>query len=157
MSVSQTQEIIGLLTEGRDLTLATLRPDGFPQATTVSYASDGMTIYFAVGQDSQKAGNLSRDHRVSLTVNLPYDDWNAIRGLSMGATAERVDDPTEIAHIGQLFVDKFHMDLTQYAPGDLQKLAFFRIKPRVVSILDYRKGFGHSDLVKAEDLVRAGS
>ncbi len=43
------------------MTIATLRPDGWPQATTVAYANEGLTIYFVCGPDSQKATNLARD------------------------------------------------------------------------------------------------
>ncbi len=28
-------------------------------------------------------------------------------------------------------------------------MALFRIEPSVISLLDYRKGFGHTDLVEA--------
>jgi nitroimidazol reductase NimA-like FMN-containing flavoprotein (pyridoxamine 5'-phosphate oxidase superfamily) len=40
------KEILTVLDQHRVLTIATLRPDGWPQATTVVYANDGLTIYF---------------------------------------------------------------------------------------------------------------
>ena len=40
------------------MTVATLRPDGRPQATTVGYMNDDLTLYFLCGLDSQKAKNL---------------------------------------------------------------------------------------------------
>ncbi|MER8957242.1 pyridoxamine 5'-phosphate oxidase family protein [Mesorhizobium sp. M0833] len=46
------------------MTIATLRPDGWPQATTVGYVNEGLTLYFLCGLDSQKAENLARDDRV---------------------------------------------------------------------------------------------
>jgi len=39
MSAASRDHIISILEAGQDLTLATLREDGWPQATTVSYAS----------------------------------------------------------------------------------------------------------------------
>jgi nitroimidazol reductase NimA-like FMN-containing flavoprotein (pyridoxamine 5'-phosphate oxidase superfamily) len=54
------RRILKLLDEHRIMTIATLRPDGWPQATTVGYASEGLTIYFLCGRDSQKAANLAR-------------------------------------------------------------------------------------------------
>lgn len=48
------------------LTLATLREDGWPQATTVGYANDGLTIYIGIGKDSQKARNIAGCDKVSL-------------------------------------------------------------------------------------------
>lgn len=56
---------------GKDLSLATLRADGTPKATVVSYVSDGLSIYIGCAADSQKAANLARDPRVSLTITLP--------------------------------------------------------------------------------------
>jgi hypothetical protein len=34
---------------------AATRPDGWPQATTLGYANEGLTLYFLCGPDSQKA------------------------------------------------------------------------------------------------------
>jgi hypothetical protein len=62
-------KILALLDRHRDMSIATLRPDGWPQTTTVGYANDGLTIYFLCGLDSQKAANLARDDRVSLTID----------------------------------------------------------------------------------------
>ena len=63
------RKILTLLDQHRIMTIATLRPDGWPQATTVGYANDGLTLYFLCGRDSQKAANLARDDRVSLTID----------------------------------------------------------------------------------------
>ena len=63
------QKILTLLDQHRIMTLATLRPDGWLQATTVGYANDGLTLYFLCGPESQKAANLARDDRVSLTID----------------------------------------------------------------------------------------
>jgi nitroimidazol reductase NimA-like FMN-containing flavoprotein (pyridoxamine 5'-phosphate oxidase superfamily) len=41
------------LDQHRVLTIATLRPDGWPQATTVVYANEGLTIYFVCDPGSQ--------------------------------------------------------------------------------------------------------
>ena len=38
--------VLDLMKNHNILTLATLRKDGYPQATTVTYANDGLTIYF---------------------------------------------------------------------------------------------------------------
>jgi nitroimidazol reductase NimA-like FMN-containing flavoprotein (pyridoxamine 5'-phosphate oxidase superfamily) len=56
------QKILALLDENRIMTIATLRPDGWPQATTVGYVNKGLTLYFLCGLDSQKAANLARDN-----------------------------------------------------------------------------------------------
>jgi nitroimidazol reductase NimA-like FMN-containing flavoprotein (pyridoxamine 5'-phosphate oxidase superfamily) len=88
-------KILALLEEHRIMTIATLRPDGWPQATTVGYVSEGLTLWFLCGLDSQKAANLARDDRVSLTIDHDTPDIMAIAGLSMAARAAPVTDRAE--------------------------------------------------------------
>jgi hypothetical protein len=45
------------------MTVATLRPEGWPQATTVGYVSEGLSLWFHCGLGNQKAANLARDDR----------------------------------------------------------------------------------------------
>jgi nitroimidazol reductase NimA-like FMN-containing flavoprotein (pyridoxamine 5'-phosphate oxidase superfamily) len=141
------QEIVSILDDANDMTIATVREDGYPQATTVSYVNDGLKIYFGCAASSQKAKNLARNSRVSLTVNLPCSSWKDIRGLSIGGRAERVADPQELDEASQQMFEKFPQ-IARYAPAELEDIVLFRVTPEVISVLDYRKGFGHSDLVK---------
>jgi nitroimidazol reductase NimA-like FMN-containing flavoprotein (pyridoxamine 5'-phosphate oxidase superfamily) len=143
------QEIISILDDANDMTIATVREDGYPQATTVSYVNDGLEIYFGCAANSQKAKNLARNNKVSLTVNLPYTSWNGIRGLSLSGRAEPVADPQEAEQAGELMFEKFPQ-IARYAPAELEDIVLFRVTPEVISVLDYRKGFGHTDLVKLQ-------
>ena len=122
-------EIISILDNAIDMTIATVREDGYPQATTVSYANDGLKIYFGCGAESQKAKNLARDNKVSVTVNLPYSSWNDIRGLSFGGTAERVSDPQEMDQVGRLMFEKFPQ-IAGYAPAELEEIVLFGLRPK---------------------------
>ncbi len=149
MDAALQREIVAVLDAGQDLTLATLREDGWPQATTVSYASDGLAIYFGCGAQSQKARNLARDDRVSATVTLPYGHWDEIRGVSLAGRARRLASEAGIAQASGLFLKKFAPEIGQYLSSPVGEMAFFRIEVSVISLLDYRKGFGHTDLVEA--------
>ncbi|WP_421934720.1 pyridoxamine 5'-phosphate oxidase family protein [Phenylobacterium sp.] len=148
MDARQTEAIVAVLEAGKDLTLATLRPDGFPQATTVGYVSQGLAIYFGCSAKSQKAANLARDDRVSATIGLAYEHWNEIRGLSLGGRARRLTEEGEVGRAGALFLAKFAPEIGQYLSPDGGEMALFEITPRVVSLLDYRLGFGHTELVE---------
>jgi nitroimidazol reductase NimA-like FMN-containing flavoprotein (pyridoxamine 5'-phosphate oxidase superfamily) len=139
--------ILELLRRHDNLTLATVRPDGYPQATTVGYVNDGLTIYIGVGTQSQKAANIARCDKVSLAIDRDEPDWNRIQGLSMGGRARIVDDPQEVARAGALMMAKFPQ-LSKMEPPDLGTFAFVRISPEVISVLDYTKGFGHCELVR---------
>src|SRR5262250_955115 len=93
------KKILNLLNEHRIMTIATLRPDGWPQATTVGYVNEGMTLWFLCGRESQKADNLARDNRVSITIDHDTPDLMAITGLSMAARAHRVTDRAEAGKV----------------------------------------------------------
>ncbi len=144
------EEILSILDRANDMTIATVRQDGYPQATTVSYANNELDIYFGCSEDSQKSRNISRNSKVSLTINLPYANWGEIRGVSVGGHATRLTDPGEIEQAGRLLLQKFPQGIAEYASGARMGVAFFKVVPRVISVLDYRKGFGHTDLVSNE-------
>ena len=147
MDENLLEAIKTILANGKDMTIATIREDGFPQTTTVSYVSDGTTIYFGCDPNSQKARNIARNGKVSLTVNLDYTDWNEIKGLSMGAMAEQITDADEMKLMGDLMLKKFPQ-VSEFVSDNLGELALFRVTPTVVSVLDYSKGFGHTDQVE---------
>jgi nitroimidazol reductase NimA-like FMN-containing flavoprotein (pyridoxamine 5'-phosphate oxidase superfamily) len=46
MTPQDKETILRLLAQHRIMTVATVRPDGWPQATTVGYASEGLILYF---------------------------------------------------------------------------------------------------------------
>lgn len=139
-------QITSILNHVGEMTVATVREDGFPQATTVSYVNEGHTIYFITTADSQKARNIANNDKVSLTINKAYENWDSIEGLSMGGHAILIHDSKEIERIGTLLLEKFPQ-AAQYETMADTELAFFRIEPKVISILDYKKGFGHTELV----------
>ena len=142
------QKILGLLAEHRIMTVATSRPDGWPQATTVGYANEGLTLYFLCGPDSQKAANLERDNRLSLTIDHDTDQVMEITGLSMAAHAQAVTDPAEAEKAMNLLIARYteqqSIPLPMPSPADIR---IYRVTPVVISVLDYTKGFGHTDLV----------
>jgi nitroimidazol reductase NimA-like FMN-containing flavoprotein (pyridoxamine 5'-phosphate oxidase superfamily) len=142
------QKILALLDQHRIMTLATLRPDGWPQATTVGYVNEGLSLYFLCALDSQKAANLARDDRVSLTIDHDTSDLMAITGLSMAAHAQKVANRDEAMKVLQMmpakYPDETKLPVRMPAPGEV---CIFRVTPTVISVLDYTKGFGHCELV----------
>jgi nitroimidazol reductase NimA-like FMN-containing flavoprotein (pyridoxamine 5'-phosphate oxidase superfamily) len=149
MDETTKQKILSLLNEHRIMTLATLRPDGWPQATTVGYVNDGLTLYFLCGLESQKATNIAKDDRVSLTIDHDTDQIMEITGLSMAARATAVTDPAEAQRVINMMPLKYPAQRTAL-PGPMPKpeeVRIFRLTAVVISVLDYSKGFGHTDLV----------
>jgi hemerythrin-like domain-containing protein/nitroimidazol reductase NimA-like FMN-containing flavoprotein (pyridoxamine 5'-phosphate oxidase superfamily) len=140
-----------VLERERDLTIATLRPDGYPQANTVSYASDGLAIYFGTGRDSQKVRNLQQCSKASIVVDCPYADWGSIKGLSMGGLAAMLPDGSDDArHAMEALRRKFPEVDELGPPPDPASIVVVKFVPSVISVLDYSKGFGHTDLVRVD-------
>jgi general stress protein 26 len=145
MDAAMRAFILDIMTAQPDLTLATLRPDGWPQATTVSYANDGLVIYFGTNRDSQKVANIRACPRVSATIDKPYEDWNHIQGLSMAASAEILTDRNEIDRAIACITRRFPQAAAW--AGELANIVFVKLTPKVISVLDYTKGFGHTELI----------
>jgi nitroimidazol reductase NimA-like FMN-containing flavoprotein (pyridoxamine 5'-phosphate oxidase superfamily) len=150
MDAKLQSKVVELLRQHRIMTIATLRPDGWPQATTVGYVSEGLTLWFLCGLQSQKARNLALDNRVSITVDHDTSDIMAITGLSMAARAHPVRDRSEARRVlgllASAYVESSTINPPMPMPGP-EDGAVFRVEPEVISVLDYTKGFGHTDLV----------
>jgi PPOX class probable F420-dependent enzyme len=142
------KKVLDLLHSHRIMTVATNRPDGWPQATTVGYASDGLTLYFFCAVASQKAANIARDDRISLTIDSDTLDPKAIRGLSMAARATVVKNRAEVARIINLLLEKYP-EYRAMSP-DMSAMCAMRVVPEVISLLDYSKGYGDADLLKID-------
>jgi len=140
--------VVTLLGAERDMTFATVRADGYPQANIVSYANDGLNVYFGTGRDSQKVRNLRFSSKASITVAAPYADWGDIRGVSMGGTAQVLADGSlEQRRAADLLAKKFP-EVKDLPPVDAAAIAFVKFVPIAISVLDYRRGFGHTELVE---------
>jgi nitroimidazol reductase NimA-like FMN-containing flavoprotein (pyridoxamine 5'-phosphate oxidase superfamily) len=140
--------ILKLLKQHDNMSFATVRADGYPQATTVGYANDGLELYFCCDCASQKIRNLRRSSKVSLTIDHDTRNWSRIKGLSMGARARVLTTPAEVARALELLARKFP-EMRKVTKEDLAETAFVKVTPKVISVLDYSKGFGHTDLVRA--------
>jgi len=147
MDQTMLRRVLDLLKRHNIMTIATVRRDGYPQATTVTYANDGLDIYFGCDRTAQKIRNIKRDARVSLTIDRDYRDWTQIKGLSMAAEARVLTERSEIDHAIHVLGKKF-AQWAQLSPLDRRAVKFVKVAPKVVSILDYTKGFGHTDLVR---------
>lgn len=143
--------VLHVVDNANDLTLATVRPDGFPQATTVSFAHDGLNLYVGIGKHSQKANNVRQNNKVSLTINLPYHDWREIKGLSMSALAEVLEDGAGVETAKACLLQRFPQ-IAEWSDAPMAgEMAFLKITPQVISVLDYSKGFGHTEQESAQE------
>jgi general stress protein 26 len=133
----------------RLMTLATLRPDGWPQATTVAYVSDGLTLFVFVSRLSQKFHNITKDRRVSVAIAGEFRKPEGIRGMSLGGRAFAVEDRVVFDRVWQIFQQRFP-EYAAWEKPDSPLTVLLRIEPAVISLVDYSRGFGHSELFTLE-------
>ncbi|MDQ2987532.1 MAG: pyridoxamine 5'-phosphate oxidase family protein [Pseudomonadota bacterium] len=143
--------IFKVLDESGEMSLGTCRPDGFPQVTTVNFVHGEWMIYCAFGLDSQKAHNIRLNPKVSGTINRPNRDWHELQGLSFGGSARILTVEAEMRVASERLLRRFP-HLRQFIRGTeavpWAGMLFIEIAPKVISILDYRKRFGHTELVE---------
>lgn len=149
-------KMIEILGHCKDMVICTTRQDGWPQANTVGFVSMDENIYFETFTKSSKALNIARDNRVSIAISPFYENVANGCGISLAGYAEPVTDEETAKECTRLLLEKMPelADIT-YNDGDPvfpdPNITKYRIRPTVISILDFAKGFGHADLVVMDD------
>lgn len=70
----------------------------------------------------------------------------------MAARAEVVTDPSESAKALRLMMQRYPAQDVPLPMPNAADVRIFRVTPTVISVLDYSKGFGHTDLVTAGEI-----
>jgi nitroimidazol reductase NimA-like FMN-containing flavoprotein (pyridoxamine 5'-phosphate oxidase superfamily) len=138
------QPAIEILSSNRLMSIATVRPDGWPQTTIVGYANQGFRLYFLIYRTSQKFENISRDNRVSISVAHEPRELHEIRAVYAGCHALEVTELGERSYAWRLLAER-HPNLTDLAPPRSDEVATMAADCRYISVLDYSKGLGHSE------------
>ena len=141
--VDPKTKILALLNEHRVMSVATVRPDGWPQATMVGYVHDDLTLYFVVARTSQKLANIAREPRISIALG--HDTPDRLQGLSMAAHAAEVTELPEIDLLNALLRERCP-EQSQFSPRETST-AILRAAPIMTSIIDLAKSPG--DIGKA--------
>ena len=142
--------ILDYLQHHHTVSLATEK-EGVPHAATVFYVSIGFDLYFLSSPTSRHGENLSRNPRVSATINEDYDQWQMIKGLQLEGRVENVGGILDNGRIARAFVQKYP-DVTDFlfSPRKLgkaiaQKVAgvrFYRLKPSRILFINNAIDFG---------------
>ncbi|MCK5089686.1 MAG: pyridoxamine 5'-phosphate oxidase family protein [Hyphomicrobiaceae bacterium] len=148
-------KILDVLKRHYLMALATIRPDGFPQATTVNYVHEDLTLYFAADAASQKAGNIKLNNKVSAAITSETRDFYKLRGLSLSGLATRIVDEQEAQRLS-LKLFRALPQSRRFVPRDPKDLAVFAITPVAIALVDYASGFGKSYLLELPSRKGAG-
>lgn len=138
------QPALSIIEANRIMTIATVRPDGWPQATIVGYANEGFRLFFLIYRDSQKFANIAHNHRVAVTVGQEPAELRAIKAVYAGCIVTEVTELREKGRAWTLLA-KRHPNLTDLAPPDAAEVATMAADCKYLSVLDYSEGLGHTE------------
>jgi general stress protein 26 len=147
------ERALQILAENRVMAVATLRPDGWPQATMVGYMHDGLTLYFAIARGSQKLANIQHDARISIAIGRHEANGPDLRGLSMAAEAVEVTDADEVRRLNAILFDRYP-EQAVFAPRGAS-VAVMKATPLVLSVIDPHSGLDPAALLRFDPLTGA--
>ena len=142
-------EIAAFLDAHDVMSVATIRPDGWPQATSVGYMARWPAIYFVVARESQKFRNLTRDPRISLCLGAATPSAHGLDGLSMAALAEEVVDTAHIVQFDDTMLKRYPRGRL-YNPTS-EAMALIRARLQLISVVRINDGRSQSELLRVED------
>jgi hypothetical protein len=132
------------------MSLATFGPAGV-WAAAVFYVNDSFTLYFLSTPTSRHSRNLEAAGRVAATIQEQYTDWREIMGIQLEGEAVRIAGPEQAA-AALRYGEKFPILANlAAAPREivraLERVAWYRIRPTRLYLIDNSQGLGHRDEV----------
>jgi len=120
------EEIAAYLERRRTATMATIGATGQPHLVAMWYSIIDGDIWFETKARSQKAVNLRRDPRITVSVEdgLTYD---SLRGVAIEGTAEIVEDPDAIWAVGVSVWERYNGPYSE----EVKPLVEFMLNKRV--------------------------
>jgi nitroimidazol reductase NimA-like FMN-containing flavoprotein (pyridoxamine 5'-phosphate oxidase superfamily) len=141
---------VKILNAHRIMSIATVRPDGWPQTTVVGYANAGFEIVFMIFRSSQKFANIQRDNRISIAVAAEPAELSDLKAVYAGAQASEVTDPEQRQAAWQMLMQR-HSNLAEFQLPDAAEAAVMRATCKYVSMLDFNQGIGHREQLTIGD------
>jgi nitroimidazol reductase NimA-like FMN-containing flavoprotein (pyridoxamine 5'-phosphate oxidase superfamily) len=142
--------VLTYLTEQKTLTLATASTTGVPHAATLTYVSDGVTLYIWTRPDATTAGHIEQNALVSFAIDEYAPDWRLTKGIQGSGEARVLLNPEEIRRVVGLFEQKF-ASLSATAESNI---SFFRVTPAELRFIEGASGGEGSDQALGFDYHR---
>ncbi|MEZ4770708.1 MAG: pyridoxamine 5'-phosphate oxidase family protein [Caldilineales bacterium] len=142
------------LAQHTTMTLATVGPDGAPQAAAVFYAADEqLNLFFLSSPTSRHSRNVQQDPRVAATIHDDGQAWQQICGLQIEGRIQPVEG-AGLLHAARVFAARFDFlrgpladpdDAPADLRGPLASNRFYVLRPVWIRLIDNRLGFGHKE------------
>jgi uncharacterized protein YhbP (UPF0306 family) len=137
------EKILRFLAQHNVMTLATIRPDGFPQTTLVYFVHSELILHFATDPCSQKASNIYLNNRVTAAIAGQTERAYKLQAFYLSGTAKKIVDPP-VARYLQLELFRAVPQAKRFAPADPRQLEVYSITPVAMTLVDFEVGYGHT-------------
>jgi len=146
------QTILRYLGKHYSGTLSTVREDGTPQASGITFVNDGLVLYFGMDPESQKKRNVDRNPNVGMAIFKDYHRFDKTRAVHLAGRCEVTTDEAELATVALRFTEKFPK-LAEYTGmfewvERVGPVPMYKITPKVIAYMDYpRFGFNRAEIL----------
>ena len=138
------EEVRAFLAEQMVAQVATLGPRGWPHVVALWYVPDGIELTGWTYAKSQKAKNLERDPRATVSVDYGVE-YQELRGVMLECEVDLERDTERVAAVGAALVDRYaggSAEAKEFFRGQAPKRVGLRFHPRRVVSWDHRKVAG---------------
>lgn len=105
--IEMTPDEVAEFVDDQDVVMvATLGPNGWPHLVPLWFLRDGEDILAWSYGKSQKVMNIQRDPRATLMFEAG-SEYTELRGVALECTVEVLEDPAEIAQIGNALTRRY--------------------------------------------------
>jgi len=142
--VMSDDEVARFLEQSRIATMATVGADGRPHLVAMWFGLVDGHIYFETKAKSQKAVNLRRDPRITVSVEAG-DTYDQLRGVSIDGTTTIIDDPASDEYwvagvsVFERYQGPYSEDMRPFVEAMMNKRIVVRVDPLRVRSWDHRK------------------
>ncbi len=135
-------EVVSFIDQSRTATLATIGPAGVPHLVAMWYAVLDGQIWVETKARSQKAVNLGRDDRLTVSIEAGFT-YDQLRGVSIEGRGAVVDDPDVLWKVGVSVWERYSGPYTDEVRPLVELMLQKRVAVRVdvdrVRSWDHRK------------------
>jgi uncharacterized protein YhbP (UPF0306 family) len=138
------------------MSLATCGHNG-PHAANLFYVRDGLALLWASDPQSRHSANLADNASVAATVAPDCCDIEEIRGVQISGHAHAIAGDAQRAYARRLLEKRYpplkRLLESAAALRDLSmRMAFYRLEPACMVLIDNSRGFGHKETLELETL-----
>jgi PPOX class probable F420-dependent enzyme len=135
------EEVRAFLDEQMVMQVATIGPRGWPHVVALWFIPDGTELTGWTYAKSQKAKNLERDSRATVSIEHGIE-YQELRGVMLECDVDMERDTEKVAAVGESLVDRYgggSPEMKEFFRGQAPKRVGLRFRPRRVVSWDHRK------------------